>query len=463
MKEFILKNKLVLSITALLLTLAVLVGGYLMSSNKPAVSDNIEQSSQELFVEESSQESSSEEESSSEISSSESQVSTSSVAPPKPSSTAPKPPVSAAPVVSSKPATPPKPVPVPNGKNVVGYYTGYSSYSGFTPDKVAVENLTHINYAFAKIDNSNKIALPDYDNDVKNLKALKSLKSRNKNLKLLISVGGWEYSNNFSNAALTKESRSTFAKSCVDFVVKYGLDGVDLDWEFPVSGGPSHNTNRPEDKQNFTLMLKELRAQLDKQGEKDGKRYYLTIAAAPNSTYLKKIELSKIEPLVDYIFIMGYDMHGPWDSYSDLNAPLYTPSENSPQYKNSISSGVSLYLNTISSSKLVLGVPFYGYKYDVNSDDNDGLYQDYSSAKSVGYDNVVKNYLNNPDYTEHYHEDAKVPYLSSYDSFITFENTKSIKAKAQYAKSKGLGGVGAWELSHDRNGTLLSALNSGLK
>lgn len=71
-----------------------------------------------------------------------------------------------------------------------------------------------------------------------------------------------------------------FAQSCVAFIREHGFDGVDLDWEYPVSGGLAGNHNQPQDKQNFTLLLQTLREQLNAQGKQDGKSYQLTIAGA---------------------------------------------------------------------------------------------------------------------------------------------------------------------------------------
>lgn len=128
-----------------------------------------------------------------------------------------------------------------------------------------------------------------------------------------------DYSNYFSDAAATQSNREVFAQSCVDFILEHGLDGVDLDWEYPVSGGLAGNGNRPEDKQNFTLLLTAIRQKLDAQEQKDGRRYSLTIAGAGSSAYLNKIEPVKVAALVDHIFIMAYDIHGPWDDYADFN------------------------------------------------------------------------------------------------------------------------------------------------
>ena len=138
----------------------------------------------------------------------------------------------------------------------VGYYTSWSAYSNFTPDKIDATKLTHINYAFANVNEELKITLGDSYIDPSNIKKLNELKKINPNLKILISVGGWSWSDKFSDAALTDKSRTIFANSCVDFIKKYGFDGIDIDWEFPVSGGPPTNKYRKEDKQILPFYLK---------------------------------------------------------------------------------------------------------------------------------------------------------------------------------------------------------------
>ena len=208
------------------------------------------------------------------------------------------------------------------GGEAVGYYAGWAAYQGFTPDQIPAEHLTQINYAFAQIDPGTlTLALENPTHDKKNLAALRQLRKKHPHLKLLISVGGWSDSQYFSDAAATAARRESFAASCVDFVVEQGLDGVDLDWEYPVSGGAAGTIHRPADKQNFTLLLQELREQLDRQGRRDGKDYALTIAGAAGNWYLNQIEAVKVAAIVDHIFVMGYDLHGTWDTYADFNAP----------------------------------------------------------------------------------------------------------------------------------------------
>ena len=139
-------------------------------------------------------------------------------------------------------------------ERVVAYVTGWEK-----PPDIPAAKLTHINYAFARIDAEGQAILP-HPGAAGNLALLRSLKVKNPELKILISVGGWE-AEGFSDAAVSKASREKFARSVVMLLREHSLDGVDLDWEYPgqsVSGIKS----RPQDKQNFTALLREVRAQL---------------------------------------------------------------------------------------------------------------------------------------------------------------------------------------------------------
>ena len=130
-------------------------------------------------------------------------------------------------------------------------------------------------------------------------------------------------------------------------------------------------------------------------------------AARRGSWYLNQIEPVKVAAIVDHIFVMGYDLHGTWDTYADFNAPLYAPSGTSPQSRSSISDCVQAYLKKgIPAEKIVLGMPLYGYAYQGVKAQNNGLYSTYTSAKSVSYKMLKKSYLDNTDYRQFRHEEA---------------------------------------------------------
>ena len=348
-------------------------------------------------------------------------------------------------------------------KKIVGYYAAWSSHSGFSPEKIDAEKLTHINYAFANIGSDLKITLGFPDVDEKNIKQLRSLKKINPKLKILISVGGWSWSESFSDAAPTEESRSIFSDSCVDFIVKYQLDGIDIDWEYPVGGGLPTNITRNEDKQNFTLLMKKLREKLDARGKIDGKDYILTFAGATDISYLNNIEVKKLSHYVDYVNVMSYDIHGPMDQYTDFNSPLFINNDVSPQDKWSVDAGIYAWLKEgLQKNKIIVGIPFYGHLYEDVPDINHGLYQPFSRLNQISYADLIEYYINTPGYKHYFHTKSKVPWLFNGTTFISFDGEKSIKIKANYVNEKGLGGAMIWELGQDYNNKLLNTIYDGL-
>ena len=346
---------------------------------------------------------------------------------------------------------------------MVGYYGSWAAYSGFTPDKVSASGLTVLNYAFATIGTDLRIAANDSNIDYSNFSKLRALKSAYPSLRTVISIGGWDGSQRFSDAALTDASRIAFADSVIAFIKTNGFDGVDIDWEYPTGGGLSTNVFRSVDKTNFGLLLKTLRAKLDRQGISDNKHYILSFAGEASGSYAAGIGIANIAQYVDYGMIMTYDIHGNWDTYTDFNAPLYIPSGISPQYKTSVDSAVRSWLNYgFPANKMVMGVPFYGYAYQGVPNGNNGLWQHYTSGAAVGYDTIQSRYAANSSFTKFYDSAAMVPWLFNGSTFVSYDDTSSIRQKAQYAVSKNLLGVGAWELSFDRSGTLLRTVRTAL-
>jgi chitinase len=359
---------------------------------------------------------------------------------------------------------------------LVGYYSGWSAYTGKQVADLDGEKLTHIHYAFANIGPDLKIAPGDSYADIErrfpgdtgsepffgNFNQLVKLKLRYPELKTLISVGGWSWSERFSDAALTDSSRSAFADSCVAFILAYGFDGIDIDWEYPVSGGEPDNIRRPEDKQNFTLLMQKLREKLDEQQAKDGHAYLLSFAGAAGSYYTDNVELSKLQEYADFINLMSYDIHGTWESRTGFNAPLYKDPA-SGAYDIGVHDAVQQYLSAgVPADKLVMGVPFYGYKYTNVPDVNQGLYQAYKGGSSVTYEDVVSLYLNNG-YSRYFNEASMSPYLFNGSTFISYEDPESVGAKAVYAADQGLAGAMVWTLAQDNDGReLLNALYLGL-
>ncbi|OMD17805.1 glycosyl hydrolase family 18 protein [Paenibacillus odorifer] len=318
-----------------------------------------------------------------------------------------------------------------------------------------------------------------WDDPIKgNLKQLWKLKEKNPNLKTLISVGGWTWSNRFSDVAATAATREVFANSAVDFIRKYKMDGVDLDWEYPVSGGLAGNSYRPEDKENYVLLLQKVREKLNTAGAADGKTYLLTIASGAGPTYINNNNLAGIASVVDWINIMTYDFNGSWNTTTGHNAPLYyDPAASAsgltePQNFN-IDKAVTSYLaNGVPANKLVLGMAFYGRGWGGAPASGNGQYQVSAGISPTGtwekgsYDfyDLEANYINKNGYTRYWNDTSKVPYLynPTNQTFISYDDVESFGHKISYLKSKGLAGAMFWETSGDRNKTLTNKLNADL-
>jgi GH18 family chitinase len=375
-------------------------------------------------------------------------------------------------------------------KMVVGYFEQEAPAKGFFVSDILATKITHLNYAFANVSEDGKCVLGNPDADVErvytasesvngkddsnattafhgNFNQLLELKARYPHLKTLISIGGYEWSGNFSNAALTDSSRQVFVSSCIDLFIKQYpgvFDGIDLDWELPVSGGLVKGV--PEDKHNFTLLLSEFRRQLDALGNTEGKHYLLTMAAAGGPGQDQHYERDQITQYLDWINLMTYDLHGTWDSVTNFNAPLYQDTMDPGDSSLNVDAVVQDYLAAgIPASKLVLGVPFYGYDWVGVGYTGDGLYQLAffpKKSRAISYNDIKSDYL--PTYNRFWNEESQVPYLYNINTaeFVSYDDPQSIAAKAGYAKDQNLAGIMIWELSQG-DSDMLDAIQTGFQ
>ena len=367
----------------------------------------------------------------------------------------------------------PLPTAVPQPRRLIGYYTSWSIYGRkYQVEDVPGDKLTHINYAFANIADGECILGDSYADLGSNFTGLQKLKEKHPHLQTLLSVGGWTWSRNFSDAAVSAESREKFALSCLALMEKGGFDGLDLDWEYPVEGGSDTMIHRPEDTANLTSLLQLLRQKLDAKGEKEGRPYLLTIAAPAGEDHYKHFALAEIHPYLDWINVMSYDYYGAW-SLEETNflAPLYPtnrdveaassfqPPKNIPERGKNVYDTLVAYLQAgVPPYKLVMGVPFYGRGWGGVSAEYNGLYQPAGSRPRgtwepgiYDYYDIVENYNSETGYTRYWNELARVPWLYNPETkiMITYEDPQSMTEKVNLVKQFGLAGIMFWELSGD--------------
>ena len=341
-----------------------------------------------------------------------------------------------------------------NDFKIIAYVAGYED---FDPAKVDATKVTHINYAFANIVDGN--VQFELATDKAKIARLMTLKKQNPQLKILYSIGGWVWSDQFSNIAAYKESRIKFAKSAVKIMKTYGFDGIDIDWEFPGQRAED-NIFRPSDKENFTLLLAELRAQLDVETKLDNNKYLLSIATGVDQEYINHTDLGKAQHYLDFINLMCYDFYNGWMYQTGHHANL-NPSKLEKFGENSISQSIELFLKTgVSADKMILGIPFYGRKWTGVEPQNNGLYQSAQSGSEIIASWKIAEELKSGKFKKLYDESAKASYLWNVQDriFMSYETTKEIELKSKFIKSNGLGGAMFWEYSLDNNQELLDSL-----
>ena len=300
------------------------------------------------------------------------------------------------------------PATAPSETVIVGYAVYWEST---LPDPTI---LTHINYAFGHIENDFETLKVEKEG---RLKLVVALKKQNPNLKVLLSVGGWE-AGNFSEMAADEKHRKQFCKNCLTAVTKYSLDGIDIDWEYPTSSAAGISSS-PEDTKNFTLLMKDLRETL-------GKDKLLTMASASNAKY---VDFKEAIQYMNFVNVMTYDMGDP-------------PKHNGALYKSSMASescdeSVAKHFNAgVPYNKIVLGIPFYGH--------GDGkAFDDYVDYKDIAIDGTK--------YTTQWDATAMVPYVTDATGkmVLTYDNAKSVGLKAEYVQQKSLAGAMYWNIEAD--------------
>ncbi|MDI3320711.1 glycoside hydrolase family 18 protein [Pinibacter soli] len=338
---------------------------------------------------------------------------------------------------------------------VIGYVGGYRGLADTSI--IEANKLTHINYAFVDVKN-NRAYLHNERTDTINFRNLNGLKLKNPSLKILISIGGWTWSKNFSDAVLSDTSRKAFAESAVAIMAKYDLDGVDIDWEYPGLRGDS-NVFRPEDKENYTLMFKALRAELDTLQQTTGKKYLLTTAVGGFLNFLHHTEMGKAQQYLDYVNLMTYD-YG-WRTASH-HTNLYSASKDS--MANSADKAVAAFVSAgVPVSKLVMGIAFYGRGLIVEGDTKRGIDSKITSHTHVGgYSYIKDSLLTQKDYRSYWDKKAKAPYIfnATDKKFISYDDERSVKYKCKYVLRHKLAGVMFWEYADDRKGYLLAEITS---
>jgi len=328
--------------------------------------------------------------------------------------------------------------------------------------EIAAGKLTHVNYAFAEIRGGRVVdGGPDQAAD---LAVLTGARRDSPGLRVLVSVGGWLGSKDFSLLARTTSGRARFVASAVAFLHQHDLDGLDVDWEYPGQPGAG-NPHGPQDRASFSALLADLRAAFDREGKARGRSLLLTIAAGASLEYLEKTDMARAQASLDLVNLMTSDFlvaesGDKAGHHANLRQHPADPD------KRSADGVVRAFLAAgVPAQKLVLGVPFYGRAWTGLASPED-LYRRGRPAKGLDttYGGLSK-LIGRDGWTRGWDEAAQAPYLwnAARHTFVTYDDPESLRLKCRYVRELGLAGVMFWDYHGDPTGALLDALAEGLR
>ncbi|KAF3484288.1 endochitinase 1 [Arthroderma uncinatum] len=373
-------------------------------------------------------------------------------------------------------------VEISDGLRSVVYFVDWAIYArNYTPQNLPADKLTHVLYAFAGIDaRSGEVSLKDSWADIEKhfpgdpqeegennvygcVKQLFLIKKRNRNLKVLLSVGGWADSHNFAHPASSEVGRSTFAETVTRLVLDLGFDGVDIDWEYPEDDNQAKDLVellRSVRKASVpslphTIPRPNIPQALDGAGA--GRRFLLTAAVSAGPEKFKKLRLSEMTPLLDFYNLMAYDYVGNWPGsrMAGHQANIKPAPDNRNSTPFSSSAAIEYYTGAgkVPASKIVLGMPLYGRVF-ANTNGPGSPFS--GGGDGYSWEVGVWDYKVLPRQGAREHTDKNFGASWSYDvdqrQMVSYDTVPMVVEKSRYIVESGLGGAMWWEASGDKGG-----------
>jgi chitinase len=305
------------------------------------------------------------------------------------------------------------------------------------PEKINFRLYTHLCHAFVVADEDGKLresrSCPSKElvND-----------AHQANVQVLLSLGGWGWDKQFAATMSRPEAEERYVQAVMAIVDEYDYDGIDLDWEYP---------DTPEEAAGFERLTRRFRAELDKLGQRKGRRLAQTMAASANPATLKWLRNELLLETMDWVNVMTYDFAGDWTNFAGHHSPLFASSKKPGRPHSTELSMKHLLERGMPADRLVVGLPLYGKGFAVS--------EPYASTKGAprrrmrqgGSYNNIATLIKSEGWTRRWDDETKNPWAIAPDgsSVIGYDDAESIGLKTEWAMQQGLRGVFFWQIGGD--------------
>lgn len=341
-------------------------------------------------------------------------------------------------------------------KRMIGYYQANNVHNRacnrIYPQDIKTDEFTHLYWAFASI-NPETFVLEAWDAaDEQQMKDFTALKGKGRDLQPWVAVGGYDFSNvdtpthtTWSDLCADATRRASFIESAAIFMDKYGFMGIDLDWEFPVA---PERGGTDADVANLVILLKEMRAAW-------GPQYGISIAVPADYWSLRQFDLKGLEPFVDHIGFMSYDLRGSFDSNGNSLDPVVLGQADLREIEEKT---IPLAYAEIDPEKIVLGMAFYGRGYTLADPSCNTFNCQYKGPSNPGKCTnsagvlslmEIKEMIKNGEATSRLNKEAAMKELIWDDQWVAYDDAETIELKKLFANDRCYGGVMAWSVDYN--------------
>ncbi|XP_008184295.1 probable chitinase 10 isoform X2 [Acyrthosiphon pisum] len=344
---------------------------------------------------------------------------------------------------------------------VVCYFTNWAWYrpspGKFFPEDTDPNLCTHVVYGFATLDYT-ELVIRVFDSwaDIDNGFYERVVALKRRGVKVSIGLGGWNDSagDKYSRLVNNRSSRKKFINNVLDFMHKYGFEGLDVDWEYPKCWQTNCDQGPDSDKNAFSNFLIELKQAFKPHG------YLLSAAVSPSKVVIDSgYDVPILNQYLDWIGVMAYDYHGQWDKKTGHVAPIYNHPEDEIEYFN-LNYTVHYWIEKgANSRKIVLGFPLYGQSFTLSNPKVHGLNAPSSGAGEAGpftrsagfiaYYEICRKLASEQWTIVQDPQHRMGPYAYKGNQWVGFDDVKTVAQKAEYVKSMNLGGAMIWALDLD--------------